>query len=243
MEEIVVEIKNASKSFLIDNERRNTIFEILTKKKTRGKKIKILDNVSLTIKKGETVGIVGLNGVGKTTFLKLLSNIYKLDSGNIIIKGKVIPLLEIGIGFNPEMTSRENIIIYGMILGFTKKEIINKITNILKFAELENFENTKIKIFSTGMHARLAFSTAIQINPDIILLDEILSVGDITFQEKSFDAIKKFQNNNKTLIIVSHSIEQIKNLCSRVILLENGKIIDDGLPEKVIQNYENRVKK
>jgi len=235
----VIEIKNATKTFFIDHEKRNTLYEYLTNifRKKQKEKIVILDNVSLSIKKGEILGILGLNGAGKTTLLKIISNIYKLDSGTVQTKGQIIPLLELGIGFNPEMTAKDNIITYGLILGFTKKQITQKIDEIVKFAELENFLDTKLKNFSSGMNARLAFATAVQINPDIILLDEILSIGDIPFQRKSFDSIMKFKESGKTIIFVSHALEQIERICNRVILLHQGKIIADGEPKTVIEKY------
>lgn len=235
-------VKNLSKRFKINHTNEKSLFDYFTSYISRSnssEELVVLDDVSFSVKKGEMLGIIGFNGSGKTTLLKILAKIYTPDKGSIYTDGKLIPFLEIGTGFNREFSARENIITYGMLLGFSKKEIKAKIEEIARFGEIEKFLDTKVKNFSAGMNARLAFSTAIQVNPDILLVDEILSVGDIVFQKKSFDAFINFKKQNKTIIFVSHSIEQMENLCDRVIWLHNGKIFDEGKPSDVINHYRN----
>jgi len=196
MYETAISVKNITKTFMLFHEKRDSVFEVLTKFFNRDKyyeKLLVLDNISFDVKKGETFGIIGDNGVGKTTLLRLLSGIYKPDSGSISINGSIIPFLSLGVGFQVEMTAIDNVILYGRLLGHSKKEITKKVPDILKFAELEKFGDTKLKNFSSGMFARLAFATAIQVDPDILLVDEILSVGDIGFAKKSHDAFLSFK--------------------------------------------------
>jgi ABC-type polysaccharide/polyol phosphate transport system ATPase subunit len=237
---ISIDANNISKSFTIYHDRTSTLFEYLNSllfRKKQTEKLDILQNISFNVKKGEMLGIIGFNGSGKTTLLKIIANIIKPNSGKISVFGKVIPLLELGIGFTGELTAKENIMQYGLLLGFPKKEIENKIQEIIKFAELEKFLDTKLKNFSSGMHARLAFSTAIQVNPDILLIDEVLSVGDISFQEKSFKKFQQFKEQNKTILFVSHNVEQIRELCDRVMWIDKGQIKSIGEPTKVIDEF------
>jgi len=241
-----MQVANVSKKFRLHHERRNSIYEAVTgflKKNTHYEEIQVLDNVSFDVKKGEMIGIIGKNGAGKTTILRLLSRIYQPDSGTIITDGTVIPFLGLGLGFNPELTARDNIIIYGRLLGFSKKEITEKEEEIIKFAELERFEDIKIKNFSSGMAARLAFATAVQVDPDIILVDEILSVGDITFQKKSYETFLSFKERKKSIVVVTHNMDIIRKDCDRVIFLDEGKIQIVGEPEKVIEFYTNKFNK
>lgn len=233
-------VKNLSKRFKINQTNEKSLFNYFTYRisNSKSEELVVLDDVSFSVKKGEMLGIIGFNGSGKTTLLKILAKIYAPDSGSVEIQGKLIPFLEIGTGFNREFSARENIITYGILLGFSKREIESKIDEIAKFGEIEKFLDTKVKNFSAGMNARLAFSTAIQVNPDILLIDEILSVGDIVFQKKSFEAIMEFKKQNKTMIFVSHSIEQMEKICDRIIWLHKGKIFDEGNPSKVISHYK-----
>lgn len=240
MSEYAIILNNVTKKFKIHHEKKNSLYEYVTSFLNRNdtfEEITVLRDVSLSIKKGEMVGILGLNGEGKTTLLKIISQIYTPDSGTAVTYGKVIPFLELGTGFNGELTAKDNIVLYGIILGFTKKEITDKIEEIIKFADLEKFLDTKLKNFSSGMNARLAFSTATSVDPDILLVDEVLSVGDVTFQEKSFNKFMEFKKRGKTIIFVSHSIEQIRKVCDRAVWLHNGTIHADGEPSKVIEEY------
>ena len=238
MDTNAIELENVSKTFRVYHEKKD-LAESLTHPFTKNKfhDLIVLQNTSFKVKKGEMFGIIGRNGTGKTTLLRLIAKIYKPDSGKIRTQGSLVSLLELGIGFNPEFTARSNIILYGKILGLSSREIKSKVKEILKFAELEEFADTKLKNFSTGMYARLAFSTAMQVDPDILLVDEILSVGDITFQQKSFEAFRSFKQNKKTIVYVSHNLDSIKELCDRALFLNNGKIECLGKPEEVIAEY------
>lgn len=233
-------VKNISKSFRLFHEKRTSVFEYVTSffnKKRTFEDLPILRDISFSVSKGQMLGIIGFNGSGKTTLLKIIGRIYRPDKGDVITNGKITPFLDLGTGFNGELTARDNIIIYGVILGFTKKEITKKIEDISKFAELEKFLDTKLKNFSSGMNARLAFSTAIQVDPDILLVDEVLSVGDISFQEKSFNAFMEFKKKGKTIVFVSHAVEQIEKLCDNVLWIHNGKIQEYGDPKTVVEKY------
>ena len=240
MTESAIIVKNLTKKFRIYHERRNTVYEIITSffnKKKYYEELTILDNVSFEVNKGEIFGIIGRNGTGKTTLLRLLSQIYKPDSGSIKINGSLVPFLSLGAGFQLEMTASDNVILYGKLLGFSKKEIKNKLEEIIKFAELEKFADTKLKNFSSGMYARLAFATAVQVNPDIILMDEVLAVGDIGFQKKSRDTFSSFKEKGKTIVLVSHDLKVIRENCDRAMFINEGKIVDIGDPEQVIKTY------
>lgn len=234
-------VTNVSKTFRIFHEKRNSVYEYLTSFFNRKKSfddLTVLKDVSFSIKKGEMLGIMGFNGSGKTTLLKIIAKIYSPDKGSVMTNGKVTPFLELGTGFNGELTARDNIIIYGVILGFSKKEIQEKIDEIAKFAEIERFLDTKLKNFSSGMNARLAFSTAIQVNPDIVLVDEVLSVGDISFQEKSFNTFMQYKKTGKTIVYVTHAIDQIQRLCDKALWLHDGIIRSYGDPKIVIEQYK-----
>jgi lipopolysaccharide transport system ATP-binding protein len=232
-------VNKISKRFKNYHEKNETLFSILTNmfSKRSYDILNVLQDITFNLKKGEMLGIIGLNGSGKTTLLKILSGIIKADSGQIKINGTIAPLLQLGVGFNGELTARENIILSGMLLGFSKLEIKNKVDEIIKFAELEKFVDTKIKNFSSGMYIRLAFSTAIQIDPDILLVDEVLAVGDINFVKKSYNEFLSFKEKGKSIIFVSHSLEHIRNLCDRAMVLESGVIKIIGSVDDAIQYY------
>jgi lipopolysaccharide transport system ATP-binding protein len=232
-------VDKISKSFKIYHEKNETLFSILTNifSKRNYEVLNVLQDITLNLKKGEMLGIIGLNGSGKTTLLKILSGILKADSGQIKINGTIAPLLQLGVGFNGELTARENIILSGMLLGFSKLEMKNKVDEIIKFAELEKFVDTKIKNFSSGMYIRLAFSTAMQIDPDILLVDEVLAVGDINFVKKSYNEFLSFKEKGKSIIFVSHSLDHIRNLCDRAMVLESGKIKVIGNANQVVEQY------
>jgi lipopolysaccharide transport system ATP-binding protein len=241
MTENAITVNNLTKKFRIYHEKRNTVFEIFNgffNKKKFYEEITVLNNISFEVKKGEMFGIIGRNGAGKTTLLRILSGIYKQDGGSIEISGKVIPFLGLGAAFNEEITANENVILYGKLLGFSSNEIKSRLKNIIKFAELEKFADTKLKNFSSGMYARLAFATAVQVNPEIILMDEILSVGDIGFQRKSYDAFMEFKKQKKSIVLVSHDLNVIQKNCNKAMFLNDGKITSIGKPDDVIQEYK-----
>lgn len=242
MSDFSVEAKDLSKFFRIFHEKRNSIYETVigwANKKKNYEKLKVLDNISFSIQKGEMFGIIGKNGVGKTTLLRVIGGIYKPDNGTIKINGSLVPFLGLGAGFQIDLTARANVIQYGILLGFSKKEIESRVDNIIKFAELEKFADTKLKNFSTGMYARLGFATAIQVNPDILLIDEVLQVGDIDFQKKSFETILEYKKRGKTIILVTHDMTPIENYCDRAMFIEKGKIKFIGEPKLVVEKYRS----
>jgi lipopolysaccharide transport system ATP-binding protein len=196
-----------------------------------------LKDVSFEVKQGESVGIIGRNGAGKSTLLKLLGRITEPTSGRISIKGRVASLLEVGTGFHPELTGRENIFLNGAILGMTKAEIKRKFDEIVAFAEVEKFLDTPVKHFSSGMYVRLAFAVAAHLEPEIFIVDEVLAVGDAQFQKKCLGKMEEVGKEGRTVIVVSHQMPMIRNLCSSCFLLNNGEITETGSPEKVIPYY------
>ena len=244
MNEVAIKVENLEKSFRIFKEKKQSIFHLITSFNETTKayeRLKVLDDISFEIKKGEMVGFIGRNGSGKTTLLKLISGVLHPDKGTILRNGEITPFLEIGTGFNGELSARENIITYGIILGFSKTVIKNKVDEIIKYAELEKFIDTKLKHFSSGMYARLAFATAVQVDPEIMLVDEVLSVGDAAFHKKSFDTFKEFINRKKTILFVSHDLGSVSKLCDRVMVLDKGKIAFSGKPRDAIEFYGNLI--
>ena len=229
---------HVSKSFKIHHEKIDSIFDQITKfSKKNYETLTVLNDISFSVKKGETFGILGKNGSGKTTILKLISKIYLPDKGIIKTEGHVIPLLQLGIGFHPELTAVDNIITYGIILGHSKKWIKSKVNNILKYAELEKFADVKIKNFSTGMYSRLAFATVIQLDPELILVDEVLAVGDLSFQEKGLKSFENFKKQGKTTVYISHDPNQILRICDRAMIINDSKIEKIGNTADVVDYY------
>ncbi|CAH8767335.1 ABC transporter ATP-binding protein [Paenibacillus dendritiformis] len=201
-----------------------------------------LKNIDFSINKGEVFGIIGMNGAGKSTLLKIIAGILKPTSGEVKIKGSIAPLIELGAGFNGELTGMENIYLNGLILGYSKKFLKDKVDEIVEFSELEKFIYTPLKNYSSGMKARLGFSIATIIQPDILIVDEVLSVGDIKFQEKSGDKIREMIENGTTVLFVSHSMDQMKKLCNRVLWLEGGKVENIGESSSVLDLFINKNK-
>ena len=227
-EEYAIEVNNVSKSFRIPHEKRTTVYANLVGKIT-GKSysyetFEALKDVSFKVKKGETFGIIGRNGSGKSTMLKILANVLTPDRGSVVVKNKIAPFLELGVGFQPDLTAIENVYLYGAVMGIKHSEMNKKVDDIFEFAELDKFKDTKLKNFSSGMYARLAFSTAISTDPDVLLIDEALSVGDEAFQRKCTEWIESVRKKGKTIVVVSHDITSIETLCSRCLLLNNGKV-------------------
>ena len=239
----VIEVKNVTMRFNMSKERVDSLKEYLiklVKHQLKFEEFIALNNVSLSIKKGEVVGIVGLNGSGKSTLLKVISGILSPSSGSAAISGSISPLIELGAGFDFDLTARENVFLNGSVLGFSKETMTEKMDEIIDFAELRDFMDVAIKNFSSGMVARLGFSIATITRPDILIVDEILAVGDFLFQQKCEKRISEMMSGGTTVIIVSHSIEQIERLCSRVIWLEKGNIIMDGPTQEVCDLYKEK---
>lgn len=237
--DIVIKADHLSKSFEIPQERRDTIRErvIRFRKKTVYEKYEALDDVSLEIKRGEFFGIIGRNGSGKSTLLKILAGIYSADTGSVSVNGQVSPFLELGVGFNPELSGKDNIFLNGTILGLTFKEIERKYQRILEFSELERFIHLKVKNYSSGMQVRLAFSVAIHANKDILLMDEVLAVGDTNFQAKCLTEFVNFKHQNKTIVLVTHDLGIAQKYCDRLMLLRSGKDVMTGNAKEVASEY------
>jgi homopolymeric O-antigen transport system ATP-binding protein len=197
-----------------------------------------LEDVSFQVARGETLGIIGPNGAGKSTILKLLSKITTPTSGEVTINGRLSALIEVGSGFHPELTGRENIYLSGSILGMRRREITDKLSSIIEFAGVRQFIDTPVKRYSSGMYVRLGFSIAAHLQPDILLLDEVLAVGDAAFQAKCYDRIRKMKSNGTTIVFISHDLTAVEFLCDRAMLLSGGKIVGDGLTAQVISAYE-----
>ena len=193
--------------------------------------------MDFTVRHGETFGVIGPNGSGKSTLLKILARVLYPEKGTICINGRLAPFLELGVGFHPDLTARENVYLYSSILGLTRKELKTKYEEIFEFAELKRFENVKLRNFSSGMYVRLAFATAIQADPDIFLLDEVLAVGDEHFQQKCMDKIEEFRRSGKTIIFVSHDLESVKKLCKTTMLLRDGKVVSIGDTGQIVDKY------
>jgi len=237
--ENVIAVKGISKKFVIPHEKISTLkgaFVGFFKKKDY-EVFNALSDVSFEVKRGEFFGIIGRNGSGKSTLLKILAGIYTTNSGSVEISGRISPFLELGIGFNPELSGRDNIYLNATVLGLTKKQIDEKFDSIVAFSELERFIDQKLKNYSSGMQVRLAFSVAIHANREILLMDEVLAVGDSNFQSKCLSEFMKYKDQGKTVILVSHDISTIQRYCDRAMLLRNGKIEKIGSPEEVGNEY------
>jgi ABC-type polysaccharide/polyol phosphate transport system ATPase subunit len=237
-DDIAVDVRSVSKNYRIYHEKipslKNTI---LKGRRTTFEEFMALDDVSLTVNHGQTVGIIGPNGSGKSTLLKLMSKVIEPTKGEIIVNGPMSALLELGAGFHPDLTGKENIYINAAILGMRKRDVDRKLDEIIAFSELEKFIDTPVKNYSSGMYMRLGFSVAINVNPDILLVDEVLAVGDQAFQKKCYKVIYDFMKRGKTIIIVSHDLDTISDLCNTVVFLKEGKIQDMGKPLDIVSKY------
>ena len=236
----MIEIKNVSVVFKRTTEKMTSLKEYFInslKKKIKKEKFVALEDINITIKKGEIVGLLGLNGAGKSTLLKVISGIIKPTSGEVKLNGKMAPLIELGARFDPELTGRENIFLNGSLLGFSKKELKDKIEDIIDFSELKEFIDIPLKNYSSGMYARLGFSIATIYEPEILIIDEVLSVGDFHFQEKSLNKIMEMIEKGTTVLFVSHDIEQVEKLCKKAIWLEKGKVKVIGDAKKICKEY------
>ena len=236
---VAIKVENLKKSFKLPTDKSWGLKQAILNriKGIKGYvKQEVLKGVSFEVKKGEFLGIVGRNGSGKSTLLKILSQIYVPDSGKIKVNGSLVPFIELGVGFNPELTGKENIYLNGAMLGFSNAEMDKMYDDIVSFAELEPFMHQKLKNYSSGMQVRLAFSIAIRARGDILILDEVLAVGDAAFQEKCNQYFADLKGE-QTIILVTHDMENVRRFCDRAILLEDGKVIKDGKPDKVADAY------
>lgn len=238
----MISVKNVSMKFDLgiekDNSFKNKFIAIFDRKRRKKKEyFWALDDVSVEIKKGEVIGIIGSNGAGKSTMLKVVSGVMKPTKGSVTVNGTIAPMIELGAGFDQELTARENIYLNGAVLGYSEKFLDSKFEEIVDFSELRDFLDVPIKNFSSGMIAKLAFSISTIVSPDILIVDEILSVGDIKFQEKSLNKMMELIRNGTTVLFVSHSIENIRDICSKVIWLDHGKVVKIGPAKELCDEY------
>lgn len=239
--EVAIKVSHVSKTFKLPHEKNTSIkgalVGLFNSKKTYEKQ-EVLKDINFEIKEGEFFGIVGRNGSGKSTLLKLMAGIYAPNKGSIQINGKLTPFIELGVGFNPELTGRENIFLNGALLGFSRKEVDVMYEEIVAFAELKKFIDQKLKNYSSGMQVRLAFSVAIRAQSEILLLDEVLAVGDAAFQRKCYDYFMDLKKNKQTVILVTHDMGAVRQYCDRAVMINEGKITKVGDPEDVAQEYQ-----
>jgi lipopolysaccharide transport system ATP-binding protein len=235
-------VEGVSKRFRIPKEKKLTVFENLAGLLGRGSasydEFLALQDVSFSVKHGETFGVIGPNGCGKSTLLKVLAGVLYPDSGRVKINGKIAPFLELGVGFQSELSARDNVYLYGAIMGLTHKDVDSRYEEIMEFSELKRFENMKLRNFSSGMYVRLAFATAIQTDPDVMLVDEVLSVGDESFQKKCGEKIDEIRRAGKTILLVSHALGTVGSLCSRCLLMNHGQMVALGETDEVLAEYE-----
>jgi ABC-type polysaccharide/polyol phosphate transport system ATPase subunit len=234
-------LSDVVQSFRVIRERPDTLREVFAKfhrRRITYHAFEAVKHVSFEIPQGATVGVIGRNGSGKSTLLKIIAGVYKASSGEVRVRGSVAPLIELGAGFHHELTGRENILINGLLLGLSKQEIKKREQSIIEFSEIGEFIDAPVKQYSSGMYMRLAFAVATEVDPDILLIDEILGVGDAAFQEKCFERLQQFRGRGKTILFVSHNMASVRRFCDRVLLLVKGELVADGPTELVISQYE-----
>ncbi len=246
MNDIVLKVDNVSVKFHLTKEKVDSLKEFMIKKvrhELRYQEFWALNNVTFNLRRGERLGVLGLNGAGKSTLLKVIAGVLKATEGKVTTKGKIVPLLELGAGFDKQYTGAENIYLYGAVLGYPKSFIKEKFDEIVEFSELGDFIHVPIKNYSSGMRARLGFSIATIVEPEILILDEVLSVGDAKFRKKSEKKIKDMFDKGITVLFVSHSLAQVRSLCDRAIILEKGRLIAQGDAPTICDMYEEKIKK
>lgn len=240
-EECVIKIKNLTKQYKMFNRKQDRLIETIFPKIKRHTTFTAINDLSLDIKKGEILGILGKNGAGKSTLLKIITGVVVPTSGTVDINGKISSLLELGTAFNPELTGEENIYQHGQVMGLTLEEIESKKQEIIDFADIGDHLYQPVKTYSSGMFARLAFACAINVEPDILIVDEVLSVGDMAFQEKSITKMKQIREKGTTILFVSHSLEAIRHFCNRAIWMKNGKVVMDGDVVEITEKYKKEM--
>lgn len=240
--DVVIRVENVTQRYRVIQERPDTLRELFTRFFRHQSEIydfEAVKNASFTVTKGEMLGIIGKNGSGKSTLLKVVAGVYRPTAGKVEVTGTIAPLIELGAGFHGELTGRENILINGLILGYSKAEMIRREQSIIDFAEIGDFIDVPVKQYSTGMYMRLAFSVATEVDPDILVIDEILAVGDFAFQQKCKDRLLDFRNRGKTILLVTHSATDVLDLCGRAIVLDQGVMMFDGAAEEAIEKYKS----
>jgi lipopolysaccharide transport system ATP-binding protein len=240
MPEDAIVVSNVSKMFRIPHEKKTTLFENIAGMfdvKKGYEEFIALKNINFTVKKGEAIGIIGENGSGKSTLLKIISNILRPSSGSVRVNGKITSFLELGVGFQPDLTAKENIYVYGAVMGLSDREIDDRLDEILEFSGLERFKDTRLKNLSSGMQVRLAFATAIQTDPEILMMDEVLAVGDMEFQQKCLGVFQRYLQEKRTIIFVSHDLNSVRRFCKKALLLKHGEQVDFGKTNDIIDRY------
>lgn len=240
--ETAIHLEHIGKTFVLPTEKRETLREHIFHlyKKNPSRPFQALSNISCSIRKGEFVGIIGKNGSGKSTLLKILARIYEPDrGGKMQLSGRLSPFLELGVGFHPELTARENVYLNGILLGLSPAQVEQRFDRIIEFAGLHEFVEQKLKFFSSGMQVRLAFAIAIEVDAEIILMDEVLAVGDLAFQEKCLEVFRNYKKERKTIVLVTHSMQYIEDFCDRVLVLDQGRLVFDGASQKGTQLYHD----
>jgi ABC-type polysaccharide/polyol phosphate transport system ATPase subunit len=236
---VAVSVRHVSKTFRLPHQRYNTFKErALHPFRSRSHDVlRAVQDVSVEIAQGEFFGIVGRNGSGKSTLLKCLAGIYDIDGGELTVNGRLSPFIELGVGFNPDLTARDNVIINAIMLGLSRKEAARRFDDIVAFAELEDFVDLKLKNYSSGMHVRLAFATAVQVDAEILLIDEVLAVGDAAFQQKCFDEFMRLRREGRTMLFVTHDMASVGRFCDRAMLLDAGRVVDISDPRSIAKQY------
>jgi ABC-type polysaccharide/polyol phosphate transport system ATPase subunit len=240
---VAIRVENVSQRFRVIHERPDTLRELFSKffhHQTKFHKFEAVSGVSFNVREGEIVGIIGRNGSGKSTLLKIVAGVYKPSTGHVEVNGTIAPLLELGAGFQADLTGRENIVLNGLLMGYSKREMRQREEKIIDFAGIGDFINAPVKQYSSGMYVRLAFAVATEVNPDVLVVDEILAVGDLFFQQKCLERMQRFRESGRTILFVTHSMDQAVDYCDRVILMEKGRVLLDGRPEEAVELYKLR---
>jgi lipopolysaccharide transport system ATP-binding protein len=238
----VIRVENVTQRFRVIHERPDTLRELFSKflrHQSSYRDFEAVKNVSLEVSKGQMLGFIGRNGSGKSTLLKIIAGVYAPSAGKVEVKGTIAPLIELGAGFHAELTGRENILLNGLLMGFSKREMMQREQRIIDFAEIGDFIDAPVKQYSSGMYMRLAFAVATEVDPDILVVDEILAVGDSQFQSKCFDRIHTFRDTGKTILFVTHNMQQVMRQCDRAIYMERGSVVVDGDPEEAVESYRS----
>jgi len=237
---VAIRVENVTQRFRVISERPDTLRELFSRFLRHNASFHDFDavkNVSFEVHRGEMVGLIGANGSGKSTLLKIIAGVYRPTAGSVHVEGTIAPLIELGAGFHSELTGRENVLLNGLLMGFSKRDMESREKGIIEFADIGDFIDAPVKQYSSGMYMRLAFAVATEVDPDILVVDEILAVGDAAFQQKCFERLKRFRESGKTILFVTHSMQQIIEYCDRAILLDNGSIVADGEPTEVVDLF------
>lgn len=241
MSEAVIRVENVTQRFRLIQERPDTVRELFSRifrNSSSFHDFEAVKTVSFEVPCGQTLALIGRNGSGKSTLLKMIAGVYRPSQGTVTVNGSLAPLIELGAGFHHELTGRENILLNGLLMGYSKREMLERQQSIIDFADIGEFIDSPVKQYSSGMYMRLAFSVAIEVDPQILVIDEILGVGDMGFQEKCFERIRRFRASGKTILIVTHDMETVLKNCDRALLLDHGNLIADGPPQETVALYK-----